>query len=156
MKHTHRILGTLLMATTLLLAFSCKSKTPECPIITDTFLCEEQNVSTVGIIDFETMEEDLQTGFKGGEGDVAFRIFKDDLNKVMRVRMTPHSSVGQHSHTSDSEIIMVLKGTAKIIFDGQELLLHEGQIHYCPKGHGHTIINPTDEEVHLCCVVPQQ
>ena len=90
------------------------------------------------------------------EPAVAFRIFKDDLNKVMRVRMTPHSSVGQHSHETDSEIILVLKGNGKVIFDGQELPIHEGQVHYCPKGHSHTIINDTEEELHLCCVVPQQ
>lgn len=144
------------MATVLGLTISCKNTPSEPTTDTTDSVVVEKNISTIGIIDFETMEEDLQTGFKGGEGDVAFRIFKDDLNKVMRVRMTPHSSVGQHSHETDSEIIIVLKGSGKIVFDGQELPIHEGQVHYCPKGHGHTIINDTDDELHLCCVVPQQ
>lgn len=144
------------MATVLGLTISCKNTPSEPTTDTTDSVVVEKNISTIGIIDFETMEEDLQTGFKGGEGDVAFRIFKDDLNKVMRVRMTPHSSVGQHSHETDSEIIIVLKGSGKIVFDGQELPIHEGQVHYCPKDHGHTIINDTDDELHLCCVVPQQ
>lgn len=156
MKHTYRLFGTLLMAATMMLAMSCRNQNPEPAATTDTVVTEELNISTIGIIDFDSIAEDLQTNFKGGEGDVAFRIFKDDLNKIMRVRMTPHSSVGLHSHETDSEIIMVLKGSGKIVFDGQELPIREGLVHYCPKGHSHTIINDTDQELHLCCVVPQQ
>lgn len=155
MKHINKLFSTLLIMAAFGLATSCQfgnSDTPQ--IATDSVA--ELNISTIGIIDFDSIAEDMQTNFKGGEGNVAFRIFKDDLNKVMRVRMTPHSSVGQHSHETDSEIIMVLQGSGKIVFDGQELPIHEGQVHYCPKGHGHTIINDTDEELHLCCVVPQQ
>lgn len=155
MKHINKLFSTLLIMAAFGLATSCQfgnSDTPQ--IATDSVA--ELNISTIGIVDFDTMTEDVQNCFKGGEGDVAFRIFKDDMNKVMRVRMTPHSSVGQHSHETDSEIIIVLQGSGKIVFDGQELPIHEGQVHYCPKGHGHTIINDTDEELHLCCVVPQQ
>ena len=155
MKHINKLFSTLLIMAAFGLATSCQfgnSDTPQ--IATDSVA--ELNISTIGIIDFDSIAEDMQTNFKGGEGNVAFRIFKDDLNKVMRVRMTPHSSVGQHSHETDSEIIMVLQGSGKIVFDGLELPIHEGQVHYCPKGHGHTIINDTDEELHLCCVVPQQ
>lgn len=153
MKKSIHFLGALLIA--VIMTTGCNRTNVETtePAAETTV---QLNISTIGVIDFEAMEEDIQNGFKGGEGDVAFRIFKDDLNKVMRVRMTPHSSVGQHSHESDSEIIMVLKGSGKIVFDGQELPIHEGQVHYCPKGHGHTIVNDTDEELHLCCVVPQQ
>lgn len=156
MKKTLHIMGALLIAATMGLATSCHHLPAEPAEITTDTVEQELNISTIGIINFDSIEENMQTAFKGGEGDVAFRIFKDDLNKVMRVRMTPHSSVGQHSHESDSEIIMVLKGSGKIVFDGQEMPIREGQVHYCPKGHGHTIINDTDEELHLCCVVPQQ
>lgn len=155
MKHINKLFSTLLIMAAFGLATSCKNAPAETPEAT-TDSVAELNISTIGIIDFDSIAEDMQTNFKGGEGNVAFRIFKDDLNKVMRVRMTPHSSVGQHSHETDSEIIMVLQGSGKIVFDGQELPIHEGQVHYCPKGHGHTIINDTDEELHLCCVVPQQ
>lgn len=155
MKHTYRFFSALLLSAALGLAISCKPAQTGTPdVAPDTM--PELNISTIGIVDFDTMTEDIQTEFKGGKGDVAFRIFKDDLNKVMRVRMTPHSSVGQHSHVTDSEIIVVLQGSGKIVFDGQELPIREGQVHYCPKGHGHTIINDTDQELHLCCVVPQQ
>jgi len=156
MKKTLHLVGALLIVAALSLTAGCKN-TPAQPVETATdSVVEELNISTIGIIDFDSIAEDVQNCFKGGEGDVAFRIFKDDMNKVMRVRMTPHSSVGQHSHTTDSEIIMVLKGSGKIVFDGRELPIHEGQVHYCPKGHGHTIINDTDQELHLCCIVPQQ
>lgn len=154
MKKNIHLLAALLVAA--VMTTGCNNGTAE-PAGEPAQSAEQQmTISTIGIIDFNSMEEDVQNAFKGGEGDVAFRIFKDDLNKVMRVRMTPHSSVGQHSHETDSEIIMVLKGNGKIVFDGEEMPIHEGQVHYCPKGHGHTIVNDTDEELHLCCVVPQQ
>ncbi|MCQ2275287.1 MAG: cupin domain-containing protein [Bacteroidales bacterium] len=155
MKKIFNLISALLIVATLGLATSCQNAPAETPQST-TDSVAQLNISTIGIIDFEAMTEDVQNGFKGGEGDVAFRIFKDDMNKVMRVRMTPHSSVGQHSHETDSEIIIVLQGSGKIVFDGQELPIRQGQVHYCPKGHGHTIINDTDQELHLCCVVPQQ
>lgn len=155
MKKIFNLISALLIVATLGLATSCQNAPAETPQSTTDSMAQ-LNISTIGIIDFEAMTEDVQNGFKGGEGDVAFRIFKDDMNKVMRVRMTPHSSVGQHSHETDSEIIIVLQGSGKIVFDGQELPIRQGQVHYCPKGHGHTIINDTDQELHLCCVVPQQ
>lgn len=154
MKKNIHLLAALLVAA--VMTTGCNNGTAE-PAGEPAQSAEQQmTISTIGIVDFDSMEEDVQNAFKGGEGDVAFRIFKDDLNKVMRVRMTPHSSVGQHSHETDSEIIMVLKGNGKIVFDGEEMPIHEGQVHYCPKGHGHTIVNDSDEELHLCCVVPQQ
>lgn len=154
MKNTYKLLCALLVAATMTLTVGCRTQNQESTDVLDTV--SQLNIATIGVINFDSIAEDVQTGFKGGEGEVAFRIFKDDLNKVMRVRMTPHSSVGQHSHETDSEIIMVLKGNGKVLFDGQELPIHEGQVHYCPKGHAHTIINDTEEELHLCCVVPQQ
>lgn len=156
MKNTCKLFATLLIAATMILTVGCRTQNQESAEVLDTMNAAQLNIATIGVINFDSIAEDVQTGFKGGEGDVAFRIFKDDLNKVMRVRMTPLSSVGQHSHETDSEIILVLKGNGKVIFDGQELPIHEGQVHYCPKGHAHTIINDTDEELHLCCVVPQQ
>ena len=154
MKKNIHLLAALLVAA--VMTTGCNNGTAE-PAGEPAQSAEQQmTISTIGIVDFDSMEEDVQNAFKGGEGDVAFRIFKDDLNKVMRVRMTPHSSVGQHSHETDSEIIMVLKGNGKIVFDGEEMPIHEGQVHYCPKGHGHTIVNDSDDELHLCCVVPQQ
>lgn len=154
MKKNIHLLAALLVAA--VMTTGCNNGTAE-PAGEPAQSAEQQmTISTIGIVDFDSMEEDVQNAFKGGEGDVAFRIFKDDLNKVMRVRMTPHSSVGQHFHETDSEIIMVLKGNGTIVFDGEEMPIHEGQVHYCPKGHGHTIVNDTDEELHLCCVVPQQ
>jgi len=154
MKKSMKLLGAMLVMAALF-SGCCNNATESTDSVADT-LQQQVNVSTIGIINFDSIEENVQNGFKGGEGDVAFRIFKDDLNKVMRVRMTPHSSVGQHSHETDSEIIMVLKGTGKIVFDGNEMPISEGVVHYCPKGHGHTIINDSDDELYLCCVVPQQ
>ena len=86
----------------------------------------------------------------------AVRSFNDDLTKVMKVKLAPGSTVGMHTHTDDSETIMVLEGSGMVIFDGKQMTLDEGNIHYCPKGHSHSIINDSKEDLVLCCVVTQQ
>jgi len=32
----------------------------------------------------------------------------------------------------------------------------EGEVHYCPKGHTHSLVNDSDAELWFSAVVPQQ
>ena len=113
-------------------------------------------INTIGVIDFDTLPEKIQEGMRGGKGPAAVRSFTDDLTKVMKVKLAPGSTVGMHTHINDSETIMVLEGSGMVIFDGKQMTLDEGNIHYCPKGHSHSIINDSKEDLVLCCVVAQQ
>ena len=108
------------------------------------------------IIDFNKMEEQSLPNFKGGEKSLEARMTFDGSNRIMRGCLQPGASIGLHTHETSSEIIYVLKGTAKVVFDGETLSISEGQCHYCPKGHSHTFINDSNNEVHFLAVVPEQ
>lgn len=115
------------------------------------------------IIDFDKMEEVAHPQFKGGEGETLFRTFNDGQNKIMRGRLDPGCSIGYHRHEINSEIIYVLSGEARCLYDdGDEPgvradeKLVPGQCHYCPRGHSHSLINASATEPLLFfAVVPE-
>lgn len=159
MKRQIILIGSLLLLVTAINAIACcRNDSQPAETADSTQLLDEAqlNICTVGVIDFDTIPEKIQEGMRGGKGLAYVRSFNDDLNKVMRVKLAPGSTVGLHSHDDSSEIIMVLEGCGIAIFDGKTLTLDEGNIHYCPKGHSHTIINDSKEDLVLCCVVAQQ
>lgn len=108
------------------------------------------------IIDMPNVEEQALANFKGGEGVTYARMFFDGMNRILKIRLPIGSTIGMHTHETNSEIMLILSGKAKVIMDGEELLLTAGQVHYCPKGHTHTTIAVGDEDLHLYAVVPEQ
>ena len=54
------------------------------------------------------------------------RMYSDDLNRIMLARITPGSSIGIHTHETNSEIVYVLSGTARIMMDDGEEIVHAG------------------------------
>ena len=83
-------------------------------------------------------------------------MFNDDLNRILMLRLQPGSSIGMHTHETNSEIMHVLSGTAKVIMDDQAEIIPAGQTHYCPKGHTHMTEPFGMEELVLLAVVPEQ
>ena len=55
----------------------------------------------------------------------------------------------------EMQIIYLLKGEATVCYDGQETKLLPGQVHYCPMGHSHSLMNQTKEELQFFAVVPE-
>ena len=108
------------------------------------------------ILNFDSIPETVLTNFKGGEKSTAAHMFVDPLCRIMRGRLESGASIGLHTHEDSCEIVYCFSGSAKVIYDGQELRLNAGQAHYCPKGHSHTVINDTDGEMQFLAVVPQQ
>ena len=87
-------------------------------------------------IDFNEIQEVANPQFKGGVGDTMFRY---------------------HSHETNSEIIYVLSGEARCLYDGGEERLVPGQCHYCPKGHSHALINGSaTKPLTFIAIVPEQ
>lgn len=95
----------------------------------------------MAMIDFNELEEKVLPHFKGGEKEMRSSAWADDLNRLMRNTLAPGASIGLHKHETNSEIIYVLQGTARAVIDGKEERLAPGLVHYCAKGHEHTIIN---------------
>ena len=106
-------------------------------------------------LDFNDLEVNVATSFKGGEGEYVSRRFVDENNKIMLGRLEPGSSIGYHSHDENSEIMYFLEGEATVLTpEGEEKVL-PGQVHYCPKGSSHSLVNHGTEPLVFLAVVPE-
>ena len=47
----------------------------------------------------------------------------------------------------------MLKGSALFQYDDHQERVSEGQVHYCPSGHSHSMLNDTEEDVEYFTVV---
>ena len=93
------------------------------------------------LINFQKLNENLITNFRGGEKSTVLRMFKDDNNRIMLGKLEADASIGLHIHDTNSEIIYILQGSGKVLYDGQFEELFVGSCHYCPVGHAHSLIN---------------
>lgn len=107
-------------------------------------------------IDFSTIEEQRVPSFKGGEKWIDTRMFNDDRNRIMKARLVPGASIGLHKHEGSSEIILILSGRGYALYDGSRIELGPGDVHYCPVGHSHCLVNEGPEDLEFFAVVPQQ
>ena len=108
------------------------------------------------IIDFNNMETNIIENFRGGEKHAETRGFFDGMNRIMKIKLIPGASIGMHLHDTGSEIIYVLEGAGKMLYDDGEERLSAGMCHYCPKGHSHSFINDTEEDLIFFAVIPVQ
>ena len=108
------------------------------------------------LIDFEKLPESVLHQFKDGVGDTRAHMHTDELNRIMLTELAPGVSIGLHTHDTSSEIIYILSGRGKALFDGGEEPLYPGVCHYCPKGSSHSVINDGDQVLRFFAVVPQQ
>ena len=108
------------------------------------------------MIKFDEIEEKQIPNFHGGEGVTCAAMFVDDVNRIMRGKLSKGCSIGLHRHDTSSEILYVLSGQGQTICDGVEERLSAGDCHYCKKGSQHTLINIGEEDLIFFAVVPQQ
>ena len=107
------------------------------------------------LLNFEQMEENVIPHMRGGEGQVVNHMYTDGDNKIMRGFLAPGCTIGLHTHETSSEIICILSGTGKVLCDGEYEPLSAGSVHYCPKGHEHSLINDSDGDLTFFAVVPE-
>lgn len=105
-------------------------------------------------IDFNSIEEKRNPGFKGGEGTAVLKIYTDSTIKVIKGYLEKDSSIGMHTHDDSSETVYILSGSGKMIYDGEEEVLTAGDVSYCPKGHTHSLVNTGEEPLWFLGVVP--
>ena len=106
-------------------------------------------------IDFSKIEENDYPNFKGGEGKLVARMYVDETIRYVNGYLPKGSTIGVHTHETNSETIYVFSGTGKVIYDGVEIPVAAGSCHYCPKGHTHTLINTGDEELRFLGIIPE-
>ena len=51
-------------------------------------------------------------------------------------------------------MIFILSGAGKVLCDGEYEPLSAGSVHYCPKGHAHSLINDGDEDLEILAMIP--
>ncbi len=107
-------------------------------------------------IDFSAMDETIIPHMRGGEKEVRACMYTDALGKIMKGFLIPGASIGMHTHETSSEIIYILNGTGKILYDDGCETLAPGSCHYCPKGHAHSLINDGSGDLEFFAVVPEQ
>lgn len=108
------------------------------------------------VIDFSKMEDTILHEFKGGKKDYVAKMYSDESAKIMYGKLEPGASIGMHTHETSCEMIYILSGTAEYIYDGQPETVTAGGCHYCPKGHTHTMMNNSNEDLIFFAVVPEQ
>ncbi len=107
-------------------------------------------------IDFGKTALSVIPNFKGGEKEMSSRMYSDGMNKIMKNTLAPGASIGMHTHEDSSEIIFITSGRGSVICDGVKEPVYAGLCHYCPKGHTHSLINDSDEDLEFLAVVPAQ
>ena len=108
------------------------------------------------LINFNAMDVTEIPNFMGGEKTTRARMRVDELGKIMRGCLEPGASIGLHTHETSSEIIYILGGTGKALYDDGCETLGPGDCHYCPRGHSHSLINDGKEPLEFFAVVPVQ
>ena len=74
---------------------------------------------------------------------------KGAMYKVKRLCILPGKSLSHQLHHHRAEHWIVVKGTAKVVKDGEESFLHENESIYVPKSIAHRIENPGKMELHI-------
>lgn len=107
------------------------------------------------IVDLNKLDLNEVKNFKNGDGSVAIgKINELDnlLNNLAKIVIHPHSSIGHHTHTQDSEIIYCLKGKGLVYDKDKYLELKEGMLNIIDEGE-HELINNSDEELEILIIV---
>ena len=107
------------------------------------------------LINFDQISETVIPKMRGGEGQVVSRMHVDGDNKIMKGFLAPGCTIGLHTHDTSSEIICILSGTGKVLCDGEYEPLFAGSVHYCPRGHEHSLINDSEGDLTFFAVVPE-
>lgn len=108
------------------------------------------------IFDITNEKAEVIPNFKGGEKFLSAKMHYDGMNRFLHGRLVPGATIGEHLHDTNSEIIYILSGKGSVLYDGEKLPISVGQCHYCPKGHTHSLVNDSDDDLVFFAVVPNQ
>lgn len=89
-----------------------------------------------------------------GEGHTDAHLRIDEMGKIMFGKLEPGCSIGYHTHDTSYEVVYILSGRGKALYDDGEEELEPGVCHYCPQNHAHSLINNGTEDLVFFAVVP--
>lgn len=108
------------------------------------------------LIEFDKLPVETVPHMRDGEGTVTLQKSTDGQVKVMKGLLPAGATIGLHTHETNSEVIYILSGRGKVLCDGVYEPLVPGACHYCPKGHGHSLMNDGTEDLTFLAVIPEQ
>ncbi len=81
----------------------------------------------------------------------------EELNGKGRVfahtTVAPHSGIGYHVYSGDTEIYYVVSGSAEYNDNGTITSISAGDVTFTPSGTGHGVNNNTDEPLELIALI---
>ncbi len=83
--------------------------------------------------------------FRGGDSGVKY-MFRGPITDWGIIRMLPGETLGHHYHKAVEETFYFTTGTPKIIIDGVEHRVTEGDAYRLEPTEKHDIVNDTDRE----------
>lgn len=110
------------------------------------------------ILKFNTIETFHLPEFKGGQKELAANMFFDGTNRIFKGCLTPGASIGVHTHDDSCEAIFIISGKGAVYEAAPEEKdngaitfkdVNTGDCIYCPKGHTHSLMNPSDSDEDL-------
>ena len=107
------------------------------------------------LLSFDSMETTVIPHMKGGEKEVSAKMLADSQGKIMRGTLIPGASIGLHTHETSYEVVYILSGHGKMLYEGEYETLTPGSCHYCPRGKSHSLINDSDGDLVFFAVVPE-
>lgn len=107
-------------------------------------------------IEFDKITEQHIPHFKGGEQQFDVHMYFDGTNRIMKGQLQPGASIGYHIHDQSCEMLLITEGHATVLYDDQRYTVSAGDVHFCPKGHSHSVINDADTTLKFYAFVPEQ
>lgn len=82
------------------------------------------------------------------DSDHGFICFHHDV-------IPPGTSIGEHVHTHDEEIYYLYEGTCTLLYDGEKIPMHAGDLSIVRSGHSHGLINDGQTDAVLIVVAAE-
>ena len=103
---------------------------------------------------------DRRENHMGGKGHLTIRHILNTNEELYDKGRTfchtvlePGASIGYHQHNGEFETYYILSGTAKLCDNGEDVILHAGDVAYTPDGSFHGIENIGDEPLELIALI---
>lgn len=102
------------------------------------------------------------TNVQDGKGEIVFHDWLLPKEAVghgrvfSKVVISQGSSIGFHQHVGEFEAYYVLEGEAIVNDNGEEIILHPGDMHLCKDGDGHGVENKGDQDLVLIALILNQ
>ena len=107
-------------------------------------------------IKLNDIPEEVIHRMRDGEGTVHKHTYEDDHARIMILTLEPGASIGRHTHGDNYEVFYGISGKGKVLYEGTEEPMLPGVCHYCPQGHGHSLVNDGAEPLSVFALVAKR